>query len=272
MENIGPTGSLDNDNFLRAMLQIRNTPDPDCNISPAQIVFGRPIRDAFSFVNHCSKFSNPSMHPEWRKAWSLKEKAMRYRMTRTCEKLNEHSRQLPLLQVNDHVFIQNQHGAHPSKWDKSGKIIDVKPHNQYLVKVNGSGRVTVRNRRFLRKFTPAAMTVNQQPLQATTVNNVPSGRTSSDYSSHREHTQLHREPYHDITNETDSANADTSEKEATPPPVKHVEDKDKQSDLTATTPARMTSPVPLKESTDRPRRQRKPQQLYVPETGQWQPK
>ena len=161
MENIGPTGSLDNDNFLRAMLQIRNTHDPDCNISPAEIVFGRPIRDAFSFVNRCSKFSNPSVHPEWRKAWSLKEKAMRCRMTRTCEKLNEHTRQLQPLQISDHVFIQNQHGAHPSKWDKSGKIIDVKSHNQYLVKVNGSGRVTVRNRRFLRKFTPAAMTVNQ---------------------------------------------------------------------------------------------------------------
>ena len=160
MENIGPTGSLDNDNFLRAMLQIRNTPDPDCNISPAEIVFGRPIRDAFSFVNRCSKFSNPSVHPEWRKAWSLKEKAMRCRMTRTCEKLNEHTRKLQPLQVSDHVFIQNQHGAHSSKWDKSGKIIDVKPHNQYLVKVNGSGQVTVRNRRFLRKFTPAAMTVN----------------------------------------------------------------------------------------------------------------
>ena len=71
----------------------------------------------------------------------------------------------------------------------------------------------------------------------------------------------------------DSANADTSETEAmTPSPVKHVEDKDKQSDLTATTPAKMTSPVPLTKSTDRPRRHRKPRQLYVPETGQWQPK
>ena len=250
MENIGPTGSLDNDNFLRAMLQIRNTPDPDCNISPAEIVFGRPIRDAFSFVNRCSKFSNPLVHPEWRKAWSLKEKAMRCRMTRTCEKLNEHTRKLQPLQVSDHVFIQNQHGAHPSKWDKSGKIIDVKPHNQYLVKVNGSGRVTVRNRRFLRKFTPAAMTVNQQPLQTTTANNVPSDSTSRDDSTNREHAQSHTDRYHNITSETDSANADTSETEAmTPSPVKHVEDQDKQSDLTATTPAKMTSPVPLTMST-----------------------
>ena len=138
---------------------------------------------------------------------------------------------------------------------KSGKIIDVKPHNQYLVKVNGSGRITVRNRRFLHKFTPAAMTVNQQPLQTTTANNVPSDSTSSDDSSHREHAQSHTDPYHDITNEADSANANTSETEAmTPSPVKHVEDKDKQSNLTPTTPAKMTSPVPLTKLTDRPHR------------------
>ena len=168
---------------------------------------------------------------------------------------------------------------HIINYNMTGKIIDVKPHNQYLVKVNGSGRVTVRNRRFLRKFTPAAMTVNQQPLQATTANNVPSDSTSSDHSSHREHTQLHTDPYDDITNKTDSANVDTSVTETTTPsPVKHIEDNDKQSDLMTTTPAkittpaRITTPVPLKESTDRPRRQRKPRQLYVPETGQWQPK
>ena len=89
----------------------------------------------------------------------------------------------------------------------------------------------------------------------------------------------HTDPYHDVTNETDSANVDTSETDTTTPsPVKHIEDKDKQSDLITTTPAKITTParitipVPLKESTDRPRRQRKPRQLYVPETGQWQPK
>ena len=141
------------------------------------------------------------------------------------------------------------------------------------MKVNESGRVTVRNRRFLRKFTPAAMTVNQQPLQATTANNVPSDSTSSDDSSNREHAQPYTDRYHNITSETDSANADASETEAmTPSPVKHVEDQDKQTDLTATTPAKMTSPVPLTKSTDRPRRHRRPRQLYVPETGQWQPK
>ena len=30
MYNIGPTGLADNDGLLQAMMQLRNTPDPDC--------------------------------------------------------------------------------------------------------------------------------------------------------------------------------------------------------------------------------------------------
>jgi hypothetical protein len=58
MLNTGPAGSVDHDRFLRGMLQLCNTPDPDCNISPVQIVFGRLLRDALSFINHLEKFSN----------------------------------------------------------------------------------------------------------------------------------------------------------------------------------------------------------------------
>ena len=39
--NVGPHGSLNTDRFLRAVIQLRNTPDPDCGVSPAEIVFGR---------------------------------------------------------------------------------------------------------------------------------------------------------------------------------------------------------------------------------------
>ena len=40
--NTDSSGTLDNDRFLRAMMQLRNTQHPDCNTSPAEIVFGRP--------------------------------------------------------------------------------------------------------------------------------------------------------------------------------------------------------------------------------------
>lgn len=72
MSNTSPTGSLDHDCFLHAMLQLRNTPDPDCNISPAQIIFGCPLRDTLSFVNQLEKFSNPNVRPLWRQAWAAK--------------------------------------------------------------------------------------------------------------------------------------------------------------------------------------------------------
>ena len=32
---------------IKAMMHLRNTPDPDCNVSPAKIVFEWPICDAF---------------------------------------------------------------------------------------------------------------------------------------------------------------------------------------------------------------------------------
>jgi hypothetical protein len=50
LSNLEPGRSLSQDSFLRAMLQLRNTPDPDCSLSPAQIVFGHLLRDAFSLT------------------------------------------------------------------------------------------------------------------------------------------------------------------------------------------------------------------------------
>ena len=63
------------------------------------------------------------------------------------------------------VFLQNQQGPHSTKWDRSGVIVESLSHDQYRVKVDGSGRLTLRNRRFLRAYTPATPTIQtHQPL------------------------------------------------------------------------------------------------------------
>ena len=117
--NTGPTGSLDHDRFLRAMLQLRNTPDPDCNLSPAQIIFGRPLRDSLAFANRLEKYTNPNIRPLWRHAWAAKEDALRARMTRTTEGLKAHSRALRPLSIGEQVFVQNQQGpTQPSGIDR----------------------------------------------------------------------------------------------------------------------------------------------------------
>ena len=59
---------------------------------------------------------------------------------------------LPPLTIGDCVRIQNQTGPNPTKWDKTGVVVEATQFDQYVVRVDGSGRVTLRNRRFLRKY------------------------------------------------------------------------------------------------------------------------
>ena len=151
--NIVRFNMINTDKFLRGMLQLRNTPDPDCKLSPAQILFGRPLRDAFSFINRRNKFENNSIAPVWSDAWKLKEEALRTRFVHPLEALGEKTRPLPVLGVGDRVFLQNQTGPHPTKWDRSGIIMEVKDNDQYVIKVDGTGRLTVRNRKFIKKYT-----------------------------------------------------------------------------------------------------------------------
>ena len=48
------------------------------------------------------------------------------------------------------VYVQNQHGNTPLKWDNSGTIAEVGAFNKYTIKIDGSWGLTKRNRRFLR--------------------------------------------------------------------------------------------------------------------------
>ena len=83
-----------------------------------------------------------------------REEALRHRHTKAHERLSEHTKRLPVLRIGDHVRLQNQIGHFPLKWDKTGIIIEVRQFDQYLVKIDGSGRTTLRNRKFLRKYIP----------------------------------------------------------------------------------------------------------------------
>ena len=161
--NVGPCGTINNDRFLRAILQLRNTPEADCNVSPAEIVFGRPMRDNLSFT---SRIIKKSFSKRWQQAWSAKEEALRARFIKTSEKINLHSKQLPPLKPGMSCFIQNQHGPLKNKWHNTGIIMEALPFDQYTVKMDGSGRLTTRNRKFLRAYTPASVTT-LPPLMVT---------------------------------------------------------------------------------------------------------
>ena len=98
MENVGPSGTLDSDGVVRALLTYRNTPEPGCKLSPAQILLGRPLRDTLPYISkEVMVFNNSDILPQWREAWAAKEEALKTRYMKTLETLQEHSRSLPPL-------------------------------------------------------------------------------------------------------------------------------------------------------------------------------
>lgn len=121
------------------------------------------MKDAFSFTNRLEKFSNEAVRPVWREAWQLKEQALKARFIKTSERLNMHARNLKKLKEGHRCFVQNQTGPNPNRWDRTGIIVDARPRDQYTVKIDCSGRLTTRNRKFLRHFQPATMEIQSAP-------------------------------------------------------------------------------------------------------------
>ena len=150
--NVDGTGSLNSDKFLRAMMTLRNTPDADCDISPAQIIFGHPLRDHLLFSSRLKKYSYPVMSKTWRRAWQLKEDSLRARFVRNSEYYESRSRNLRPLKLSDQCMVQNCRGNYPKKWGLSGTVVEKNPHHKYVIKLDGSGKLTTRNRRHLRLY------------------------------------------------------------------------------------------------------------------------
>ena len=91
---------------------------------------------------------------EWRQLAEDRETALCRGHVQSMERYNEHTRNLPPLQMGDIVFAQNQGGANPRRWEKTGKVVETHDHNQYMIRMDGSSRTTLRNRRFLRRCIP----------------------------------------------------------------------------------------------------------------------
>ena len=78
----------------------------------------------------------------------------------TVDRLSEHTRDLKPLAVGDNVMVQNLLGNNPKRWDKRGIVLEVLPNRQYKIKMDGSRRISLRNRKHLKKFKPVVSEPN----------------------------------------------------------------------------------------------------------------
>ena len=123
--------------LVRALLQYRNTPSRRDGLSPAQKLFGQPIQD--TLPAHHSAFA-----PQWQQG-PIEDNSSSHE-----DYYNQHAQTLPEIAIGTNVAIQNDT---TKRWDIYGVVTEVGPFRRYHVKTS-TGRVLVRNRRYIRRRVP----------------------------------------------------------------------------------------------------------------------
>ncbi|XP_076054512.1 uncharacterized protein LOC143033212 [Oratosquilla oratoria] len=145
-DNTGTSGSLDNDKVSLALLQYLNTPLREGNASPAQLTTGRQLRDGVPTAKQ-----NYKVNCEWQRTLEKRETQMAQHHAEIRQNSTGQRRRRRRLQPGARVWVQDQTSK---AWSKSGTVVEVHPHRQYAVRMDGSGRISLRTRGHLRMAAP----------------------------------------------------------------------------------------------------------------------
>jgi transposase InsO family protein len=129
--------TVDPEKWMRARLLYHNTPRQPSGLSPAQLLFGRDMRDGLPTTRD-------NLVPRLRCQ-------VEQRLQRVREKQNkglEWRRELPILEPGQPVFVQNPHSR---RWDREGIIIGFGQNaREYVVEFSRNKKRYIRNRFFLK--------------------------------------------------------------------------------------------------------------------------
>ena len=137
--NTGEGGTLDCDRASLAILEYLNTPIRIVNKSPAQLTIGRQLRDGVPKAR-----LHYMVDAHWIQALNNRETQMAENNDKIIA--SRTSRRHSPLYIGNRVRIQNQA---TKLWDRTGTIVEALRHRQYNVRLDGSGRISLRNRRHL---------------------------------------------------------------------------------------------------------------------------
>ena len=137
-------GTLNTDAVVAGILCYKNTPLRGCNESPAEILFGHKLQDNLP----------RAPHEGWRRLNDAREMGMARLKVNRKETYDESRKNLEPLENGTVVLVQNMTGPQPLRWSNTGVVIEKVGHRQYYVKMDGSRRLLLRNRKSLRPIKP----------------------------------------------------------------------------------------------------------------------
>lgn len=158
-------GSLDTDSIARAILQYLNTPLHGLDASPAQLLTGRQLRDAIPVES-----SRYFINEQWGRTLRDRERAMIDTSVNSSIRHDQHAHSLTPLRPGQRARIQNPSSG---RWDRVGTVLELSAPRQYLLRLDGSGRASIRNRRHLRPLIGEPqlsddLTTSHTPVRVTT--------------------------------------------------------------------------------------------------------
>ncbi|XP_076049693.1 uncharacterized protein LOC143030430 [Oratosquilla oratoria] len=156
--NTGGGGTLDTDKASLALLQYLNTPLRTINKSPAQLAAGRQLRDGVLTAR---------WHLRVDRHWggTLRQREVQMGEAGNTLMANSTLRHLQPLAPDTRVRVQNQAS---DVWDRTGLVVEALPHRQYTIRLDGSGRIRLRNRKRLRLTSARALTEARNEVTLTT--------------------------------------------------------------------------------------------------------
>jgi hypothetical protein len=132
-----PYGDLDHEVFLQAMVEWRNTPRHH-GASPAEIVFGHPIRSLVPAHHH-------SFSSEWQQSMADWDKRAAIATDRAAQRYNERAHSLPPpLRIGTPVHVED---TDTDLWDQIGIVVGIGDRQDYRIKKPSGGELW---RNFLR--------------------------------------------------------------------------------------------------------------------------
>jgi hypothetical protein len=169
------SGKIDDEEWTKAILVYLNTPRRPLNRSPAQIMFGRDVRDGISVYQD-------QLRPEHLQAIERRVQAIQQHQI-AIQKADR----LPELHVDQRVAVQN---PNTKKWSSNGTVIEKKRNRSYLVKLD-SEAVVWRNRKFLK---PVPTSTNTQKPKPKRDDNQDDSNPSSTAPAPRRSSRMRRKP------------------------------------------------------------------------------